>query len=415
MRFRAVVTKTTANPKPARKGRKRLQNDRLFIYRHPVREGMSYDIGTQLENENPQTAARLSALVAVVWTLSFGFIQSVVKATGVPALTRYDDRRKTARSADAIRESLAHLWDIMEMNTAPHSMGFLPASLVGHEKVKPIGSRLQNAEIDVALRTYALNPKGVGYSVNVLQSGKVKHLVKWAAVWPKWIRAVFAAGGHNPRSKRTADEAKKNSKGGVHDGLRFYCNRCNSWKDNDGDVTSDYGPVCCDDVTVRAIREGEQSDKYEAKVRIPCIHQKHWNMNSVTLKGNSNDSGDIIAADPFDNVRSFPNYNVGRLVRNLKLGSGRFTHRIMATLMVQNEGYVDESRWLVWVAVPCSKIGLDIKHPKARKLSGLSINECNTMLRIHNQLKNRDAIINAEWSTISGSKPADRKAIKAML
>ncbi len=70
------------------------------------------------------------------------------------------------------------MWDIMEMNTAPHSQNFLPASLVGHEKVKPIGSRLQNAEIDVALRTYALNPKGVGYSINVLQSGKVKHLVE---------------------------------------------------------------------------------------------------------------------------------------------------------------------------------------------------------------------------------------------
>ena len=375
---------------------------------------MSYDIGTQLENENPQTAARLSALVAVVWTLSFGFIQSVVKTVGVPALTRYDDRRKTARSADAIRESLAHLWDIMEMNTAPHSQNFLPASLVGHEKVKPIGSRLQNADIDVALRTYALNPKGVGYSVNVLQSGKVKHLVKWAAVWPKWIRAVFAAGGHNPRSKRTADEAKKNSKGNVHDGLRFYCNRCNSWKDNDGDVTSDFGPMCCGDATVRAERIGEQSDAYEAKVRIPVIHEKTWKMNSVTLKGNSNDSGDIIAADPFDNVRSFPNYNVGRTVRDLKLGSGRFNHRIMATLMVQNEGYVDESRWLVWVAVPCSPMG-NIKDEKARKLSGLSVNECDTMLRIHNQLKNRDAIINAEWSTISGAKPADRKAIKAVL
>jgi hypothetical protein len=374
---------------------------------------MSYDIGTQLENENPQTASRLTALVAVVWSLSFGFIQSVVKAVGVPALTCYDDRRKTARSAAAIRESLAHLWDIMEINTAPHSWDFLPASLVGHEKVKPIGSRLSNADIDVALRTYALNPKGVGYSINVLQSGKVKHLVKWAAVWPKWIRAVFAAGGHNPRSKRSADEAKKNSKGNVHDGLRFYCNRCDSWKDNDGDVTSDFGPVCCGDATVRAERIGEQSDAYEAKVRIPVIHQKQWKMNSITLKGNSNDSGDIIAADPFDNSRSRPNYNVGRLVRKLGLGSGRFSHRIMATVMEQNTGYVDSCRWLVWVAVPCCKDG-DIKDVKARKLSGLSIGECDTMIRIHNQLKHREAIINADWNGITGAKPADRKALKAI-
>tara|TARA_R100001443_G_scaffold5194_4_gene13891 strand:- start:17845 stop:18981 length:1137 start_codon:yes stop_codon:yes gene_type:complete len=376
---------------------------------------MSYDIETQLENENPQTASRLTALVAVVWSLSFGFIQSVVKAAGVPALTRYDDRRKTARSAHAIRESLAHMWDIMEINTAPHSWGFLPASLIGHEKVKPIGSRLQNADIDVALRTYALNPKGVGYSINVLQSGKVKHLVKWAAVWPKWIRAVFAAGGHNPRSKRTADEAKKNSKGGVHDGLRFYCNRCNSWKDNDGDVTSDFGPECrgCGDVTVRAERIGEQSDRYEAKVRIPVIHDKHWSMNSVTLKGNSNDSGDIIAENPYDNSRSRPNYNVGRLARKLGLGSGRFHHRIMATVMTQNEGYTHESRWFVWVAVPCSSDG-DIKDKQALKLSKLTVPECNEMIRTHNQLQHRHAIINADWNGITGAKPADRKALKAI-
>tara|TARA_R100001463_G_C3517860_1_gene220562 strand:+ start:426 stop:1352 length:927 start_codon:yes stop_codon:yes gene_type:complete len=306
------------------------------------------------------------------------------------------------------------MWDMMEINTAPHSDNFLPASLVGHEKVKPIQSRLTNAALDVALRTYALNPKGVGYSVNVLQSGKVKHLVKWAAVWPKWIRAVFAAGGHNPRSKRSADEAKQNSKGNVHDGYRFYCNRCNSWKDNDGDVTSDFGPQCCGDVTVRAERTGEQSDAYEAKVRIPVIHQKHWTMNSITLKGNSNDSGDIIAENPYDNSRSRPNYNVGRLVKKLELGSGRFHHRIMATVMTQNEGYAHESRWFVWVAVPCSPDG-DIKDKQALKLSKLTVPECNEMIRTHNQLQNRDATINADWSAIkAGRSGKDTQTLKGI-
>jgi hypothetical protein len=363
---------------------------------------MSYDIGTQLENENPQTASRLTVLVAVLWNLSFGFLKAVVINAGIPALMNIDDRRKQARTTAQIRDAMYDLLTLAGLDVAPGTRGFLPR-LFGAEIAQGVESRDLRKLCDiVALRTYALNPRGVGFAVRVGTKGAKNALKGWCGVLPAWIRNSLVAGGSNGRTKQTPEEAKKNSKAHLQDGIRWLCNVCGRYKRGESqDVTGTFGPMCCGQNTRPAVREGEESTSYEMKVRIPSILNGVWAMRSINLKGNVNKCVDDIIADPF-NVKVC-NTNMG------KVWGGRVHFRIMATLMTNAEG-----TWRVWAAIPCDPSG-DIVSADGLIKSGLKAKEARQIRDTHNALMHRDALLRSDWEAVTdGRTSADRKELKSL-
>ena len=363
---------------------------------------MSYDIGTQLENENPQTASRLTVLVSVLWNLSFGFLKAVVINAGIPALMNIDDRRKQARTTSQIRDAMHDLLTLAGLSVAPGTEKFLPR-LFGAEIATDVGSRqLQKLCDIVALRTYALNPRGVGFAVRVGTKGAKNALKGWCGVLPAWIRNSLVAGGSNGRTKQTPEQAKKSSKAHLQDGIRWLCNLCGKYKRGESeDVTGTCGPMCCGQNTRPSVREGEESTSYEMKVKIPSILNGVWKMRSIALKSNVIKCIEDIIADPF-NVKVC-NTNMGNV------NGGRVKFKIMATLMTNAEG-----TWRVWAAIPCDTAG-DILSTEALIKSGLKAKDARQIRDTHNALMRRDALLRSDWEAVTdGRTTADRKELKTL-
>ena len=336
-------------------------------------------------NENPQTAARLVALLAVLYSVAMSPLKAAAKAVGL-TLKNPDNGRKNATTTDQCRESVARLLELWDASLAFRAP-ILP-TLTG------FGLKMWQFKVDKKsdteslLARFALSPRGVGFAGLVNSKGFRPTLRTWAGQTRDWIRASWA--DKSNRCTATVEERKTDSKGELEDGLRYCCQTCLRWMKNCGDVVADsFGPVCCGKPSLPAYREGEQSGRYEPFAMIYSLVGKAWKMRPFSFATNDGDNGGHIEANPYYGSHLIGDINGGLSWFN-KFGSRRIKFKVMAAKMNDVAGNV----WRVWVAVPV-KVDSVGRWTIDLHVSGMSKADALKMERTHALFANRDGFVDA--------------------
>ena len=336
-------------------------------------------------NENPQTAARLVALFAVLYTVAMTPLKAAAKVVGL-TMKNPENGRKNATTTAQYREAVDRfltLWDAEVAFRAP----ILP-SLTG------FGQKMWQFKVDSKrdterlLARFALSPRGVGFAGVVGSKGFRATLRTWAGQTRNWVRASWADSAN--RCTASVEDRKANSIGELEDGLRYCCQTCLRWMKNCGDVVADsFGPVCCGKPSMPAYREGEQSGRYEPFAMIYSLVEKSWKMRPFAFSTNDGDNGGHIEANPYFGSHLIGDINGGLSWFN-KFGSRRIKFKVMAAMMNDING----DSWRVWVAVPVRLTAsgawvIDLH------ISGMSKADALKMERTHALFANRDGFVDA--------------------
>lgn len=367
-------------------------------------------------NENPQTATRLVALLAVLYSVSMTPLKVAAKAVGLTMKNPENGRKNattTAQYRGAVDRFLT-LWDAEVAFRAP----ILPA-LTG------FGSKMWQFKVDSKrdterlLARFALSPRGVGFAGVVGSKGFRATLRTWAGQTVDWVRASWADSAN--RCTATVDERKANSIGELEDGLRYCCRQCMRWVANCGDVVAgSLGPMCCGQPTEPAYREGEQSARYEPFVMIYALVKGAWNLRRFAFSTNDGDNGQHIEANPY-----FGNHLVGRIAGGETFkrlfGKQHKTFKVMAAMMEDAHA----QSWRVWVAVPVM-LTLSGAWVIDHVAAGMSKADALKMERTHHLFANRAGFTDALISEINsrgtkaytnkptGSEATERLALRKL-
>ena len=353
-------------------------------------------------NENPQTAARLTALFAVLYSVTMTPLKAAAKAVGL-TMKNPDNGRKNATTTDQFREATIRTLELTMGATMAFRAPILPnlfGSGVTMWQFKQDSKKL----LGQVLARFALSPRGVGYSGKVGSKGFKQGRRSWAGQTVNWIRASWA--DKTNRCTATVEERKANSVAALEDGLRWCCSTCLKWFDNCDNINpNNIAPSCCGEVKA-AWRYGEQSARYEPFVYVLGLVLGKWSLRRFAFSTNDGDNGGCIAANPY-----YGSHLVGRVAGSATFkrlfGSQHVDFRIMATMMQDVEGQL----WRMWVAIPCDKSG-DIMN--ALHISGMTRSDALKMERTHDLFAKRDGFVEALVGEINrkGGKAYSHKPMK---
>ena len=380
-------------------------------------EKMNNNMST-IMNENPQTAARLVALFAVLYSVTMAPLKAAAQAVGL-TMKNPENGRKNATTTAQYREAVDRfltLWNAEVAFRAPilPSLTGFGLNMWQYGKGKTGDSKRDTERL---LARFALSPRGVGFAGLVNNKGFRPTRRTWAGQTVNWIRAAWADAAN--RCTASVEDRKANSIGDLEDGLRYCCRQCMKWVDNCGNVVAgSLGPMCCGQPTEAAYREGEQSARYEPFVMVYALVKGAWKIRRFAFKTNDGDNGGHIEANPY-----FGSHLVGRIAGNETFkrlfGKQHKTFKIMAAMMED----VDCQRWRVWVAVPVMLTASGawvIDHIGA----GMSKADALKMERTHALFANRDGFVEAVVDSINnrgtkaytnkpqGSEASDRIALR---
>ena len=370
----------------------------------------------EIKNENPQTAARLTALLAVLYSVAMTPLKAAAKVVGL-TMKNPDNGRKNATTTAQFRTAVDRvltLWDAEVAFKAP----ILPA-------LNGFGLRMwqpdEDSNRDTAriLCRFALSPRGVGFAGLVGVKGNYKMTLRQSAIQTvDYIRASWADASN--RCTATVDERKENSVGELWDGLRYCCQTCLRWFKNAGDVKGSIGPMCCGNHSVPANRYGEQSSRYEPYVRLFGLVKGKWSLRRFSFGTLDGVPGEHIEANPYYGNHLIVD-SLGGATFFRHFGKQRKKFRIMAAMMEDVNG----DSWRVWVGVPVilnASGAWVIDHIGA----GMSKADALKMERTHALFANRDGFTDALISEINrrgakaytnkpqGSEASERLALRKL-